>query len=275
MAKSGPGKAYRKGLRFFQIADMFPDDAAAEAWFVERRWAEGPHCPHCGSLNIQTPIKHKSMTHRCRDCPKRVQFSLKTGTVMEGSKLGYRVWAIAIYMLVTNLKSASSMKMHRELGVTQKTAWHLAHRLRETWTADGHPFAGPVEFDETHIGGRRKNMPKAKRKAMTGRGTAGKTAVVGAKDRATNRVSARKIRNTDGPTLKGFVAEHAAPGATVFTDDASGYRGMPFDHESVNHSAGEYVRGMAHTNGIESFWSIRIPPMDAASDRSRCMISLP
>ena len=159
-------------------------------------------------------------------------------------------------MLVTNLKSASSMKMHREFGVTQKTAWHLAHRLRETWTADGHPFAGPVEFDETHIGGRRKNMPKAKRKAMTGRGTAGKTAVVGAKDRATNRVSARKIRNTDGPTLKGFVAEHAAPGATVFTDDASGYRGMPFDHESVNHSAGEYVRGMAHTNGIESFWSM-------------------
>ena len=72
MAKSGPGKAYRKGLTFFQIADMFPDDAAAEAWFVERRWAEGPHCPHCGSLNIQTPIKHKSMTHRCRDCPKRV-----------------------------------------------------------------------------------------------------------------------------------------------------------------------------------------------------------
>ena len=97
MAKSGPGKAYRKGLTFFQIADMFPDDAAAEAWFVERRWAEGPHCPHCGSPNIQTPIKHKSMTHRCRDCPKRVQFSLKTGTVMEGSKLGYRVWAIAIY----------------------------------------------------------------------------------------------------------------------------------------------------------------------------------
>ena len=104
--------------------------------------------------------------------------------------------------------------------------------------------------------GKRKNMPKAKRAKLTGRGAVGKTAVVGVKDRASNRVMARSVPATDKPTLQGFVAKHAAPGAKVFTDDASAYEGLPFDHEAVCHSAGEYVRGMAHTNGIESFWAL-------------------
>ena len=99
-------------------------------------------------------------------------------------------------------------------------------------------------------------MPKAKRETLTGRGAVGKAAVVGVKDRATNRVVARSVTATDKPTLQGFVAEHATPGAKVFTDDASAYEGLPFDHEAVCHSAGEYVRGMAHTNGVESFWSM-------------------
>ena len=114
----------------------------------------------------------------------------------------------------------------------------------------------PVEADETYIGGKRKNMPKSKRAKLTGRGAVGKAAVVGSKDRDTNKIVARSVENTDGATLKGFIAEHTAPGATVYTDDHGGYQGMPFDHEAVNHSAGEYVRGMAHTNGIESFWAM-------------------
>ena len=99
-------------------------------------------------------------------------------------------------------------------------------------------------------------MPKSKRAKLTGRGAVGKAIVIGAKDRETNRVTARMVENTEGPTLKGFVAEHTAPGAKVYTDESSSYHGMAFDHEAVNHSAGEYVRGMAHTNGIESFWSM-------------------
>ena len=114
-------------------------------------------------------------------------------------------------------------------------------------------FTGPVEADETYIGGKRKNMPKSKRAKLTGRGAVGKTAVVGIKDRATNRVAARSVPATDKPTLQSFIGDHAAPGAKVFTDEASAYEGLPFDHEAVNHSAGEYVRGMAHTNGVESF----------------------
>ena len=111
-------------------------------------------------------------------------------------------------------------------------------------------------MDEVYLGGKRKNMPKAKRVALAGRGAVGKTIVAGAKDRETNRITARPVDNTDKATLQGFVADHAAPDATIYTDEASGYKGMPFDHETVNHSAGEYVRGAAHTNGIEAHWSM-------------------
>ena len=115
-----------------------------------------------------------------------------------------------------------------------------------------------MEVDETYFGGERRNMSKAKRKAMNkGRGPVGKTAVVGVKDRDSNEVRAEVVQRTDGATLQGFVREHTEPGATVYTDDAAAYRGMrEFDHEAVNHTVSEYVRGQAHTNGIESFWSM-------------------
>ena len=253
----GSGKANRKGLTLIQIIGMFPDDATAKAWLVERHWPQGPYCPHCGSFNVQCGIKHKTMTHRCRDCEKRPMFSLKTGTIMEGTKLGYRVWAVAFYLVATNLKGVSSMKLHRDLGVTQKTAWHLAHRIREAYAAKHERFAGPAEVDETAMGGKRKNMPKAKRKELTGRGSVGKSIVAGVKDRETGRVQAAKVEATDSRTLQGFVREHVQPGATLYTDEAAAYRGMPeFEHEAVTHSVGEYVRDMAHTNGIESFWAM-------------------
>ena len=134
----------------------------------------------------------------------------------------------------------------------------VLHRIREAWGGkDGEPkFAGPVEVDETYMGGKRKNMSNAKRATLEGRGAVGKTAVVGAKDRATKQVAARVVESTDKPTLQGFVGEHAAPGATVYTDEAAAYEGIPYHHETVKHSVAEYVRGMAHTNGMESFWSM-------------------
>ena len=256
-AHTAPGKSDREGISLVKLMRMFPNDDAARRWFEKKIWPQGPHCPKCGSFNVQSNIKHKTMTHRCRDCDGRPMFSLKTGNIMEGSKLGYQTWAIAVYLVTTSLKGVSSMKLHRDLEITQKSAWHLAHRIRKVMADSATlPFSGPVEADETYIGGKRKNMLKAKRAALTGRGAVGKTAVVGTKDRASNKVAARSVENTDGATLKSFIGQHAVPGAKVFTDEASSYRGIPFDHEAVNHSAGEYVRGMAHTNGIESFWAM-------------------
>ena len=237
---------------------MFPDDETAEAWFAKNRWPNGVHCPACGSDNVQVGTASKTQPYRCRERECRRRFSTKTGTVMQSSNLGYQIWAIACYLCLTDLKGVSSMKLHRDLGITQKSAWHLAHRLREAFASGGSMFSGPVEADETYIGGKRKNMPKAKRKELTGRGAVGKAAVVGVKDRETNRVAARHVESTDAEHLAGHVASHTWAGSTVYTDESAAYSALDFhfQHEAVNHSVGEYVREQAHCNGMESFWSM-------------------
>ena len=237
---------------------MFPNDEIAEQWFVEQRWRGVIACPSCGSVNVQACCKHKTMPYRCREKECAKKFSVKTGTVMECAKVGYQDWLLSAFLLMTSLKSVSSMKLHRDLGLTQKTAWFLAQRLRVALSQDGKLFAGPVEVDETYFGGKRRNMCNTKRKELadTGRGPVGKTAVVGVKDRATKHVAAQVVTATDAATLQGFVGEHAAHGATVYTDDATAYEAIPFNHATVKHSLSEYVKGDVHTNGIESLWSM-------------------
>ena len=259
MAQQAPGKHYRNGISLMDIFKMFPNDEAAEAWFIETRWPSGVCCVECGSLNVLVGAKHKTMPYRCREKGCRKRFSTKTGTAMQSSKLGFQVWAIALYLLSTNLKSVSSMKLHRDLSITQKSAWHLAHRIREGMTIqDGGLLDGPVEVDESYFGGERANMSKAKRKALadSGRGSVGKTAVVAMKDRESNTVRAQVVTDTTAETLQGFVVDNADAFAKVYTDDAKAYTSLPFDHETVKHSQDEYVRGDVHTNGVESFWSM-------------------
>ena len=177
----GPGKAHREGVTLIALMDMFPDEISAQRWFEAQVWPNGRFCGHCQSKLTSEVPNAKPMPYWCTRC--RSYFSVRTGSALEKSRVPLRKWAIAIYLEITSLKSVSSMKLHRDIGVSQPTAWFMLHRIREGWTRsdDEERFSGPVEVDETYMGGKRKNMSNAKRKQLTGRGPVGKTAVVGAK----------------------------------------------------------------------------------------------
>ena len=252
--KSGPGKHYRKGISLIEAVQKFGDEQKAHAWFVARRWPDGVQCPHCESFAI-TPRKSRRSTpqYHCNSCT--TNFTVKTRTVMHDSKLPLSKWAIAFYLFATNLKGVSSMKLYRDLDITQKTAWYLAHRIRESWGEEDDRFAGAVEVDETYVGGKAINK-HADRKLRAGRGAVGKAPVAGVRDRATGRVNTEVVERTDKSTLQDFVLRHTTESTTVYTDDAAAHGGLPRTHEAIRHSAGEYVREMAHTNGMESHWAL-------------------
>ena len=256
MGTKGPGRAFRKGVTLFELMDMFPDEATAMQWFESVVWPNGRCCGHCGSTRTSTVPNAKPMPYWCTDC--RSYFSVRTGTAIARSNVPLQKWAIAIYLCMTSLKSVSSMKLHRDIGVSQKTAWFMLHRIREAWALEtSGMFDGPVEADETFFGGKSKNMHRKERKL--GRARANKTEVTGIRDRKTKQVRAAVVRRRDedpgGLTPKDFVIEHTAPDAVIYTDEAVAYKGLD-NREFVTHGFGEYVRGKISINGMESFWSM-------------------
>ncbi len=256
MIKKALGRSYREGLSLIELFEIFPDEEAATKWFEAQVWPNGRYCGHCGSTKTSEVPNQKPMPYWCTGC--RSYFSVRTGTPIARSKVSLRKWAIAIYLCLTSLKSVSSMKLRRDIKVSQPTAWFMLHRIREAWVNEsGGDFAGPVEVDESYFGGRRRNMSNSRSKALadTGRGPVGKTAVVGIRDRATKKVRAKVTERVDADHLQGFVVENTRQGAQVYTDDSLAYVSLPFPHESVRHSVSEYVNDMAHTNGVESFWA--------------------
>ena len=210
MTHKSPGKSDREGITLVQLADMFQQKTRLANGLSIKCGRMDAIARIGGSTKTQIGDGGNKMPYRCQDC--REYFSVKTNTAMHNSNLPLRKWAFAIYLHLTSLKGVSSMKLHRDIGVSQKTAWYMLQRIRQAWERDDETgFIGPVEVDETYIGGKEGNK-HAKNKLHLGRGSIGKAAVVGAKDRKTNKIRAKVVKATDAKTLQKFVADTAADG---------------------------------------------------------------
>lgn len=229
-------------------------------FMVRLRWPNGVvKCPHCGSEKVTW--LEKARMWKCYEKHPRQKFTLKTGTIFEDSPLGLEVWLPAVWLIVNAKNGISSWELHRSLGVTQKTAWFMLHRIRLAMQDEGHggKLFGEVEVDETFIGGKARNMHKGRKERALGKkggGVVGKVGVQGMLQRG-GKIRTEVIEDTRMTTVVPNVKAHVEEGAKVFTDEQRSYFPLQgaYSHEVINH-AEAYVRDNVHTNGLENFWSL-------------------
>ncbi len=238
-----------------QLVTAIPDEQAAIEHFTAIRWKDGAFCPYCGSLKVYHFSDKR--THKCGDCRQR--FSIKVGTIFEGTKIPLRKWLMAIWLITSHKKGIASTQLAKDLGITQKSAWFVMHRLREASKTKSFnaPLDGFVEADETFIGGKERNKHRSKRTGKA-QGGAGKEVVLGMLQRGGD-LRAFHLKYGVAGRIPFMIDYYVAKGATLLTDENNAYKGLPdgYTHFAVNHSKGEYVRdGYIHTNGIEGAWSL-------------------
>jgi transposase-like protein len=241
-------KTLLEAVRYFSDIDLCTE------YFASIRWPNGPVCPRCGSVE-HSYLKTRRIW-KCKACKR--QFSVKVGTIFEDSPLGLDKWLPAVWLAANSKNGISSHELGRALGTTQKSAWFMLHRIRLAMqTGSFDKLSGIVEVDESFIGGKARNMhAHVRRQKIQGRGTAGKTVVMGFRERGGN-VRAQVVADASRDTLQDTVRENVEREAIVFTDEHQGYSGLESDfyHATVNH-AEKYVDGQVSTNGIENFWSL-------------------
>jgi transposase-like protein len=242
-----------------QMFAAFPTEQTAIDHLTAIRWANGKFCPLCGNADEKKiGTLAGTNTHKCYACRKR--FSIKVGTIFQDTKLPLRTWFAAIWMITNHPKGIASTTLATDLGVTQKSAWFVLHRLRHAARTDSFnaPLSGEVEIDETFVGGREHNKHASKKTGnKRGHSVELKTVVMGLVQRG-GEIRAGVIDNARAGTLRPIVERNVAKGATVFTDEHQGYNDLRhnYDHQRVNHRKGEYARGGVTTNAVESLWAL-------------------
>jgi transposase-like protein len=236
----------------------FSDQDRSLNFFVGMRWPNGVCCPRCNSSRVSFTAKRRVWT--CEECPKRRQFSFKVGTIMEDSPIGLDKWLVGMWLITSAKNGISSYELHRTLGITQKSAWFLSHRIRlalQNGTIE--KMSGRVESDETFIGGRDRFRHKGKKHVVSG--WKGKTAVQGLLERTAggkaSRVKLKVLKTTRNHEVQGNVREYVLKGSELHTDALRSYIGMNQDyvHQVIDHAIC-YAKGHVHTNGLENFWCL-------------------
>jgi len=247
-------KQIRDFDNFYELVSYFDTEEKCQNHLAQWRWNGTPVCPYCSSERVNE-LKGKTKRYKCYGCRK--QFGIRVGTIFHDSKLSLRKWFFAIFIFTSHKRGISSHQLSRDLKITQKTAWFVLHRIREVFNVEKPSFDKIVEIDETYVGGKEKNKHQNKKtKNAQGRSTKSKTPVLGILER-NGKVYAVPVKNTQSKNIKPIIKEIVKDGTVVYTDEWTAYRSLDKEYQRgvICHSAGEYVNGDIHTNGIENFWS--------------------